>query len=314
MAVKTDLRYQSYSIGHLSVDSLQIRGHGDSSAAHLFFPLEVLLKPLLTDSSTAELKKYLHFTLMQVWADLYFSSPPNTEFLLSHTGSKPILEESRDWAGNHQLMLPVTASSLSHLERLRTGDVSFKLQIEILLALHPASDKQINPGDLGIKRFERTVCELNLSIPKSHWVEKILPALGWGKYKLVEIRTPEQAIPTAYQKTLTAFEQAQHCVNIGDYSQAVAHCRKALEALPSVVKLKFPKGTNPTYPDKVDAFLGKLSLPQTSNDALKVMIKQMWSMTSKPHHTGVSYSRADAEFAISAIAAILAYLGQVLSK
>ncbi len=99
-------------------------------------------------------------------------------------------------------------------------------------------------------------------------------------------------------------------MNLGDYPQVIAQCRKTLEAIPSAIKLKFPKDAKPTYNEKIEKFLSSLSLPQATNDTLKIMLKELWAMTSKPHHTNSTFNRADAEFVLNIAVTLLAYLGE----
>jgi len=73
---------------------------------------------------------------------------------------------------------------------------AFRLSGSALIAEHPSIAKA---GSNGRQEYRRDVenfttgnFNITFSIPQSHWIDKILPGLGYGKVKLIEIPALEQ--------------------------------------------------------------------------------------------------------------------------
>ncbi len=190
MSVKADLKFNHFTIGHLRIDPLKFWGSGGTDFSQLYLPLEILLRPIEIDErdkNTNE-KLYRHFTLINLWIDMYFC-PASLETFISQTITRPILDRSKDWDSQLQLSLPISMASLNHIEKNRYGDIELKFRFEYFFASHPKRAREaINVPDPRILDFYSNNSDMRVSIPKSHWVEKILPSLGWGEINLLKSR------------------------------------------------------------------------------------------------------------------------------
>jgi len=76
---------------------------------------------------------------------------------------------------------------------------------------------------------------LDFRFPKSDWVEKILPQLKYKEVSLIEIPKIEKP---EYSDIIAKLNEAWKVYSMGEYDKVLIECRKALEALSSIVKNK----------------------------------------------------------------------------
>src|SRR5207249_3111590 len=148
--------------------------------------------------------------------------------------------------------------------------------------------------------------------PRSDWVDKMLPGLGYGKIYLVEVPTPERTIGETIAKAVEEFQQAQQHMLHGDYNKLLNHCRNALERLSNARKYEGNK-ENPSFADKIDYLLDILPGMPTGErrEGLKRMLTYLWKLTSMPEHPSPPhFTRDDAEMVMLITIAILSYMGK----
>lgn len=127
---------------------------------------------------------------------------------------------------------PLDLKRLDLLNKQRNGgDVHLTIHLELLSNeiawLNPKDTQQ---SAWGITYRHRSYSKVELKIPRSEWLEKILPGTGFGKTYLVEL--PIVSIESC-EKMKSAFENlqtAQALENQGFYKESVSKCRTALEA------------------------------------------------------------------------------------
>ena len=191
-----------------------------------------------------------------------------------------------------------------------------------LIAKHPAFNKA-NPDEQqeykrDVEEFTKGHFNIDLSIPHSHWVDKILPGLGYGKVKLIEVPIPEKIVPDTFQKALTELQEAQRYFVEGDYDKVVAHCRSAVQLIPESLKINLSGIENPSFNDKMKRFLDEFSsfLNDSKRDALETIIRAIWRLSSVSHHPSPSgyFNRADAEAISHVTTTLIAYVGKLLKQ
>lgn len=161
---------------------------------------------------------------------------------------------------------------------------------------------------------------MTVIIPRSDWVDKVLPGLGYGKIYLVEVPVPQRAIGEIIANTLKEFQQAQQQMLLGDYNKVLGHLRNTLEVLSDAVEYKgTPRDgkTNPSFADKIDYLLTVLPGAPTGfrRENLARMCKDLYGFTSPPEHPSPPhFTRDDAELTMLSTIAVLSYMGKFLSR
>jgi len=136
---------------------------------------------------------------------------------------------------------------------------------------------------------------LKFNIPKSDWVEKYLPALGFKTVSLIEVPQP---IDSVFAETISHVNDAWKQYSVGEYHGVLTDCRKAMESLSDKIKSKgFQKevaeeGKKIIVPDW-DKFLDNEELGE-----VVATINEISRLTATDAHPGRIICRVDAVFAL----------------
>jgi hypothetical protein len=210
------------------------------------------------------------------------------------------------------LEIPLDVLTVVRLEQARTGELVAALKFRSLLAIHAPG------GDHSVQKF--IVAEARgsgFTIPKSHWVERILPQLGYGRIELLEVRlSPNISTDHGLPKAVSEIRKARDFLVDGEWDKAVAHCRNAIETIPDSRPLQL-EGT-PKLALRVDTFVHDHLGNKLGNEEAKFLadeMKLLWSICSKAAHPSSSsgFNRPDAEFIVRSTMAITEYVGRLLS-
>ncbi len=308
-------------IGTVSINPEGISGQGGPAFPYLSVILDISLKSAETQNRMG-IGIYIptgddliqDYTLHQIYGSLFFSSGGGSPGQIAFH-SLPLSLFSRPAArGQVVLNIPLDVYQLRQVEEQRIGDVSLKFDFTFEFAKHyPVARKE--PYAL-IEKFETNFFSMTVNIPRSDWVDKVLPRLGYGKIHLVEVPIPERAIGDTITKAVEEFQQAQQHMLHGDYNKVLNHCRNALERLSNARKYEGDKNP-PSFADKIDFLLTVLPGVPTGarRENLARMLKDLWGLTSMPEHPSPPYfTRDDAEMAMLNTIAILSYIGKFLSR
>ena len=229
------------------------------------------------------------------------------------------------------LQFPLSQCQVYEIENIRNGgDLKFNLDLELIIAsgnvlninLNPAlpneKQKPIAKNFLSEFSTSRPNQILQLKIPQSEWVNNILPALGFGKKKLVEIPIPmDSATNEKLVKSVANLEEAQRYFNLGEYNKVIEHCRKAIEPIPSTIPTSVSQIEDKeiTFNKKIIEFF-KQHFPGLDEEKVKFskkVISAIWELTSEAvHDRSVDFDRKEAESVMLITAASLSYVGKLL--
>jgi hypothetical protein len=146
---------------------------------------------------------------------------------------------------------------------------------------------------------------LNIEIPKSTWVEKILPNLGFKDVSLIELPKVSQE----WQNIIEHLNEAWRQHSMGKYDSVLTECRKTLETLSDEVKKRgFIKKENP-LPDWERLFGSK-----DLDDILGTINKKLYGFLAPGAHTGKAINKEDADFALLVTQGIVAIVTEKLTK
>jgi hypothetical protein len=133
------------------------------------------------------------------------------------------------------LEFPLDPYRVQGIEARRHGDLKLRLDLAFIVA----SLTRI-PGSQGyteaLTGLERSSSQIYVEVPQSHWVGKVLPALGSNTYFIVEV-------PARNERTATAWaliEKAETAFGRWDTKAVFAHCREAAVSLSALVEKRRP--------------------------------------------------------------------------
>lgn len=254
------------------------------------------------------------YTLHQIYGTLFFSSGVGSAGQIVFHSFPLSLFSRPATRGQVVLNIPLDVYQLRQIEEQRFGGVSLKFDFTFEFAKHyPIARKEPYAP---IEKFETNFFSMTMNIPRSDWVDKVLPGLGYGKIDLVEVPLLETAIGERLAKAVAEFQQVQSYMLQGNYDKVLGHCRNALELLSNARTYEGDK-MNPSFADKIDSLLEILPGAPTGvrRENLARMLKDLWGFTSMPQHPlPPHFSGDDAEMARLITIAVLFYVGKFLSR
>jgi len=218
-------------------------------------------------------------------------------------------EENVPRTAQVRLEIPLDLIKVGRIEQSRSGGLEAALKFRPLLAVH-SQDGAVQEFQVG--RVEAVA----FTIPKSQWIEQLLPQLGYGGLELLEVRITSNVRPEGLPQSVQELRQAQKYLNEGDWEKAVEHCRKAVEAIPVSRNLQLPAGR--TFGAKVDTLVNEHlrdSLEEKQAKLIADEMKLIWDVGSKAAHPATPgyFKRPDAEFMVRNTMALVEYFGKLLT-
>lgn len=175
---------------------------------------------------------------------------------------------------------------LAHIEKIREGkDIQMHIELTFIAEVQQQPPLK-QPGIIFIR--ER--------IPKSDWVEIILPQLKFKDVVLLEIPKIEKP---ELSEVISKINEAWRQYSMGEYDKVLTECRKAMEALTTIIK-------NRGFQKEITDDKGKRTVPDwekiVANEELgkimEVIIQKYFGFLSPSAHYGKSINKEDAELAI----------------
>jgi hypothetical protein len=189
---------------------------------------------------------------------------------------------------------------LSQIEKVREGgDLRARVDIFFIVEL-----QQQPPV-----KYPQTV-SFDLRIPKSDWVETILPQLKYKEVSLIELPKIEKP---EFSDVAARINEAWKQYSMGEYENVLTECRKAMEALVSVVKNRgFQKEITDEKGKRVVPDWEKVVGHKEVGDIVEAFVQKLFGFLAKGSHYGKSISREDAELAIMNTHALVNYVAKKL--
>jgi hypothetical protein len=208
------------------------------------------------------------------------------------------------------LEIPLDRTRLALLNRLRKGqDVTLRLDLE--LQIDELAEIKRVPGAFpssiwGIAGRYRRQGSLTVTIPRSPWLDQILPGTEFAKSYLIEL----PAIPidncSDLKLSLDALQQAVKLEGMGFYNEAVAQCRTALE--PFFEKGQAPDAAGGTQTKRVLKAAWQTRLGRRTYDWLSGSFLAVNQAANQPHHPSSSgFDQAEAQMLLIVTTALISY-------
>lgn len=209
------------------------------------------------------------------------------------------------------LEFPLDDKTIHAVENYRDGG-DVQLRIDFLFDAAYYEDIALVKGHpswaFDYSKHERG--DIQFTIPKSIWVEKIFPDLGFPGLKLVEIPLKHQRLQEAYEHIILEFTLAEKYFNQDDYNKCIAHCRSTLDALTrNLIKLKKNVKSETSF-----EWLTKID--ESTLKWIDSLDKSLSSMGSKTHHAGQErdFTRREAESIYLVTLGLMNFIGQYAGK
>lgn len=213
----------------------------------------------------------------------------------------PYLDLHSNYSSSLNLYLELDHYKLHKIEQFRKGG-DLKLILNARLILENLEKPGQAIGNLS---------NLNVDIPKSEWVEKILPNIGFKDVSLIEL----PKIIQQWQKIIEHTNEAWHQHSMGKYDKVLIECRKALEALGEEVKSKgFVKTKNESDEEKQVLDWKGLFKSENLGDILGTINKKFNGFLAPAAHTGKAINKEDADFALLVTHGIITLVTENLMK
>lgn len=209
----------------------------------------------------------------------------------------------------HYLNFALDQARIAYLERIRNGGdlkltIDLRLTVEKVYALHEPPI----PHDAAWGLVNRLDVHLQkeITIPRSAWISRVLPQIGYGTIHLIELPAIPLAAVECYKEAFQALQRAQEHHKQGNFDEAAAACRVALERF-----FDYPEVTGPDKLTRKVPTLKKsweTKLGQATYEWLNGSLRAVKQATNPPHHApGPHYDQFEAQMLIMITVAIVAY-------
>ena len=199
--------------------------------------------------------------------------------------------------------------AINAIEKYRNGDIWFSIELSISALIKSSFLLTTQQEKYSFDRIDNEMVNIDLFIPKSIWIEKIIPNTGFQSLKLIEIPLSHRNLSEAYDNIILEFTKAEKYFNQQDYDKCVAHCRNALDSISRNLK----KINNKM--ESESAFKWLENIDKATYTWIDTLNKANSSITSKAHHAGQKkeFSRHEAESIYLITLGLLNFIGHLSS-
>lgn len=286
----------------ISISPNEIKGKNDGVRSYLAMFLHMTIRVSKSDKTSSVNFRGVHARLSLQGSAILLS----TAFSAIDT-SVSYRDENGERTTGAWLEFQLDDKAIHSIQKSRNGGDT-RFQIDFLFDVIFLQDLALIKGHPcwtfdGSKHLRG---DIHLSIPKSIWVEKIFPDLGFPTFKLVEIPLKHELMEEAYENIIEEFALAAKYFNQEDYTKCVSHCRHTIDDLTrnlGKVKKKVESET---------LFRWLTTIDDATFTWIDTIDKSLSSVTSKAHHPGLKrdFTRREAESIYLVTLALLNFIGQ----
>lgn len=211
---------------------------------------------------------------------------------------------------NHSVYLeiPLNQRRIAVVNRLRNGgDVRLRLDMDLfadeLIEIRASPNA---PSALGLREHHRMQARVQVQIPRSRWVEQILPGTEFGKVHILELPVIPIQSCAEIQAAFNELQQAYKLEGQGFYNEAVAACRKALEPFLERTTKPDDKGVMRKYLVLKSSWQTRLG--QATYDWLNASLIAVKQGADETHHlSSSSFGQMEAQMLLAIATSLIAY-------
>ncbi len=198
-----------------------LRGRNMAGLPVLYLPLQLQLLPGGQNLDVQYILVRLAGTLL---------NQPLGEFASFEVGPLAELPNPTPYYRHQEAVVALDPLRIRRFEDARAGgDAYFQLMLSCLV-WYPAQQKFEAPRSSG---------HLEVIVPKSHWVEKVVSIWNLSNIKIIETAFPKSAAGENFRSSYARVEEAEKLFANGQYKQVLTTLRLSFEAL--AISLGFEK-------------------------------------------------------------------------
>lgn len=294
-----------YLVGHsgnnrIRVEPTSISAQGGPEYPRLIVPAGLDLNPIVDHE-----RRGRQFTIFDLQCGLFV----HERFKISDAISnfRPYRLYSANVSTSCSLEFPLDAYRIQKIEEKRKGDLKIRLDLLFIVALYeplvPESGKKQNISQY-LTGIESSLVQLNIEIPQSHWVDKVLPPLGFGEYFIIEVPRGKNIIQEAWKY----IEKAEAAFNSWNTEGVYSNCRELGTLLDRTMKAKFRANHF--------AYIEKWSRAYEKFDHFASLGLHLEDIKKSPKYApgDVKIGKADAEHLIIVTKALIKYAAELLQE
>lgn len=138
---------------------------------------------------------------------------------------------NQDYPSQEHLNIEVSLDAwrIEWLEQKRAGksfEATLRINLQVQMFGRNSHTSDFPCGLLGVVSITG---DIPFTVPDTHWREKVLPGLGYGKVMVIELPTVSLEACQALDHSYKALEKAQRQFALGLYDDTVGSCRVALD-------------------------------------------------------------------------------------
>jgi hypothetical protein len=191
-----------------------VQGRDLAGKLGLYLPLQLQLLP-------AGQQKDVQYTLTRLTGKL--QSQPLGEFASFDAGPLAEVPNPEPFFRQQDALVLLDRQQIMRFEEARDGkDAYFQVMLSGLL-WYPGQQK------FGVTRSASGFLEM--SVPRSHWIDRVLAAWNLSRVKVIEIRFPGSAAGENFRTSYARIEEAERLFASGQYKQVLTTLRLSFEGL-----------------------------------------------------------------------------------
>ena len=190
------------------------------------------------------------------------------------------------------------------LELKRAGksfEAKLRINLQVQIFGHNPHTESFPCGLLDVSTIQG---EIPFTVPDTHWRERVLPGLGYGKVMVVELPAVSLEACKALEHSYKALEKAQKQFAFGLYDEAVGSCRVALDHF--FEQVDKGDGSGKTIPKLKKSWESRLG--EATYQWLDSSLGAIKSEANKPHHSpNDHFDRLEAQMLMMITTALISY-------
>ncbi|MGA7750283.1 MAG: hypothetical protein WCA63_09060 [Gallionella sp.] len=200
--------------------------------------------------------------------------------------------------------IPLDVRRIEWLELKRAGK-SFEAKLRINLQLQIfGSNPHTENFPFGLLDVLTIQGDIPFIVPDTHWRERVLPGLGYGKVMIVELPAVSLETCKALEHSYRALEKAQKQFALGQYDDTVGSCRVALDQFFEPVDKG--DGSGKTIPKLKKSWESRLG--EATYQWLDSSLGAIKTEANKPHHSPNNhFDRFEAQMLMMITTALISY-------
>jgi len=308
---KASFTLDSYTIAELDIDPASVRGDGGADYPRLIVHGTIRFNPL-KDSRFSQKR-----TVANAPEDLLFLSLTGQLFVegqpskIADSTSLPFFYVVSTVGYERQLTLEfaLNAHRVEKIEQWRDGDCRLRCEISVGVGIFglprygPDANKPQPPHITDIRAVSTTA---SIPVLQSAWVNQVLPGLGYGLIHLIEMPGVSLEACKALSHSYEALDRAYERFKLGDYDEAVALCRTAVEPLRNELTQIKAGAADSLAADWAEK-IGTVTV-----DWLKTVLGKTYGVANTPVHSPCTghFSRLDAQMILTVATSVIGYVAR----